>query len=141
MMEKEKDKAFALSEQIKQDQDDQKRQKFFDKMNGFQVANDNKHKNHMKYMSSDPAAMAMARDEINYMKSLEQQKQKDDMKFADDRQRRERSINNTNSVLAAQIREKEMKKMNERREEQQIAEQYKQQQAKFKMEEEEGMQK
>jgi len=53
------------------DQDEKRRQVFFDKLNGFQSANDAKHKSHMQYMSQDPAAQAMARDEINYMKTIE----------------------------------------------------------------------
>jgi len=57
------------------------------------------------------------------------------MKFADEKTRRNRNINNTNEALAQQIREKELKKLNEWREELSIAEYYKSQQQIYQQEE------
>ena len=49
---------------------------------------------------------------------------------------RDKMTHNTNAILSQQIREKEMKRESERREEQLIANQYKQDQIKYREEEE-----
>lgn len=133
MIEKQRDRAFADSEKARLEKEAQDRQAFFNKLNNIQKANDQKHLAHMKFMQGDVNRAGM--DEKAYLKSIEEQKVKDELLYKEREAKRMRDQNNTNYYLAQQIREKELRRENEKREEQKIAEYYKSEEVKAKMEE------
>jgi hypothetical protein len=109
--EKEADKKFAQTEKVKLDQQHDERNRYFDKLEGFQKANDQKNLMFKKYMAGEQTFIDSRKDEAAYIKHLELENQKAEKESQLEIKKRIKMKNENFYLLDEQMREKERKQM------------------------------
>jgi len=119
--EKEADKNFALTHNKVLSKEDQDRKKFFDRLKGFQKANDAKHQMFKKYMSQDAAQLNSKKDEKAYLHHVADQEIKAAQKELNEKTLMTKKNQHNFNVLDKQIRDKEIQKLANKHQEEIIA--------------------
>lgn len=90
----------------KEENDYQKRNEYFEKLQKFQDQNDLKTQNFIKYMKADPKVVAEERDKKMYIDGMQQQEKRWKMRENEEKRRREFDIETLKAGLNNQIIEK-----------------------------------
>lgn len=104
--EKDTDKQFGIAESIKLNNEEQARNRFFDKLKKIQDTNDQKHKRLLHYMSQDQSVLSSKKDEATYIKNIEIGEKKAVRKEFSDKQNRDKNMKLNNEMLSKQLEEK-----------------------------------